>query len=172
MKIGGFKFGKSKEQAAAEEAEGQEIIDTIIQNASQEEAAARVHAPLQELSLDSPALGESSDDAAGFEPPAEEEAEPVKLVEVKIDPKAAPPAAAAAAAATAPATPAVKPEPAPKSTGGLADINASISDIFNNLDDEENPLANLIKSLPEVAASELIDDLKEINDIIKDWQKK
>ena len=58
-----------------------------------------------------------------------------------------------------------------KDAAGL-DLSSSISNIFNNIDDEENPLANLIKVLPDVAATELLDDLKEINDIIKDWQKK
>ncbi|MHB8104925.1 MAG: hypothetical protein ACYDG5_05225 [Dehalococcoidales bacterium] len=50
--------------------------------------------------------------------------------------------------------------------------NASIKDLFTSDDDDANPLAGLIQSLPEVTINELEDDLKEIKDIIKDWQKK
>jgi K+/H+ antiporter YhaU regulatory subunit KhtT len=45
------------------------------------------------------------------------------------------------------------------------------SNLFSNEEEEINPLANLINSLPDVTAQELIDDLKEIKDIIQDWQK-
>lgn len=49
------------------------------------------------------------------------------------------------------------------------------SDSFNNLfsqeDDEENPLASLINSLPEVTAQELLDDLQEIKEVIREWHQ-
>jgi hypothetical protein len=67
------------------------------------------------------------------------------------------------------AAPVKKEEP---KKGGVLDLGASIGNIFTDVEDEVNPLANLIRVLPDVAATELIDDLKEINDIIKDWQKK
>lgn len=47
----------------------------------------------------------------------------------------------------------------------------SINNLFSEDEEEENPLANLIKSLPDVTAKELIDDLNEIKGIIKDWQQ-
>lgn len=48
----------------------------------------------------------------------------------------------------------------------------SFSQLFANNEEDSNPLASLIHSLPEVTISELEDDLKEIKDIIKDWQRK
>jgi hypothetical protein len=48
----------------------------------------------------------------------------------------------------------------------------SLKALFTHEDEEENPLAPLIGSLPDVSVDELMDDLKEIKDIIRDWQKK
>jgi hypothetical protein len=44
----------------------------------------------------------------------------------------------------------------------------SFSNLFSNDEDEVNPLANLINSLPEVSAQELITELEEIKGIIKE----
>ncbi len=54
----------------------------------------------------------------------------------------------------------------------LDDSSDSLGDLFDDEEEEENPLANLIKSLPDVSAQEIIDDLNEIKGIIKEWQKK
>ncbi len=54
----------------------------------------------------------------------------------------------------------------------LDDSSDSLGDLFGDEEEEENPLANLIKSLPDVSAQEIIDDLNEIKGIIKEWQKK
>lgn len=55
------------------------------------------------------------------------------------------------------------------------DAEASEEDSFKNLfgteEEEVNPLATLINSLPDVSAQELIDDLQEIRDIILDNKK-
>jgi hypothetical protein len=48
----------------------------------------------------------------------------------------------------------------------------SLSNLFNQDEEEENPLAALINSLPDVSAQELLDDLQEIKDIIRDGQRK
>ena len=48
----------------------------------------------------------------------------------------------------------------------------SLKALFTSEEEEENPLAGLINSLPDVSVDELMDDLKEIKDIIKDWQNK
>ncbi|MBN1161548.1 MAG: hypothetical protein JXA17_06360 [Dehalococcoidales bacterium] len=48
----------------------------------------------------------------------------------------------------------------------------SLKALFTSEEEEENPLASLIVSLPDVSVDELMDDLKEIKDIIRDWQKK
>jgi hypothetical protein len=164
MKFGNFKLGK-KDKAAAEDqiAEDPGVpIDEIVLGAE----PVQPHAPLQELSLEpdaetAAAEGMAAQEGAAF---AEEEGAPIKLVEVK-------PAVPAAAAAPLPLPPLDLKPAAPKKNDPM-DISASISNIFTDAEDEDNPLINLIRSLPEVAATELIDDLKEINDIIKDWQKK
>jgi hypothetical protein len=169
MKFGNFKLGKKDKTAAEDQIAAEDPgvpIDEIVLGAE----PVQPHAPLQELSLDADAEaaaaeGMAAQDAAA---PAEEEGEPIKLVEVK-------PVVAAASAAPAPPPPPPPPldlkKDAPKKNDPM-DLSASISNIFTDADDEDNPLINLIRSLPEVAATELIDDLKEINDIIKDWQKK
>jgi hypothetical protein len=48
----------------------------------------------------------------------------------------------------------------------------SLKALFDSHEEEENPLAKLINSLPDITVDELMDDLKEIKDIIRDWQKK
>ena len=44
----------------------------------------------------------------------------------------------------------------------------SLNNLFSQDEEEENLLANLINSLPEVTAQELLDDLQEINEIIRE----
>ena len=53
----------------------------------------------------------------------------------------------------------------------LEDSDDSIKNLFSDDEEEVNPLANLINSLPDVTAQELVDDLNEIQEIIKEWQK-
>jgi hypothetical protein len=45
----------------------------------------------------------------------------------------------------------------------------SLTNLFSQEDEEENPLAALINSLPDVTAEELLDDLREIKEIIQEW---
>ena len=45
-----------------------------------------------------------------------------------------------------------------------------LSDIFNQEDEEENPLVGLISTLPDVAAAELLDEAKEIEKMMQEWQ--
>jgi len=167
----GFKFGKSKdkappEEAGAEEETGAAIVDELLQSVEEDGAVVKPHPPLQELSLDVEQELDTGEALLTEETTGESEGETVKLVEVKLDPTAAVP----------PPPPPAPPAPAGKKDAGgkpgdPLDISASINSIFTDVEDEENPLANLIKTLPEVAATELIDDLTEINDIIKDWKK-
>jgi hypothetical protein len=174
MKFGGFKLGKKDKEAPQEEAPAELPVDGI-EAIVQDVEPVRPHAPLQELSLDAEVTTEGSDGTQLLDPTAvpEEEGEPVKLAEIQINPAdSIPPPPPQPKAASAPPPP---PAPIGKDTAkktDLMDLGASIGNIFNDLEDEANPLANLIKVLPDVAATELIDDLKEINDIIKDWQKK
>jgi hypothetical protein len=47
----------------------------------------------------------------------------------------------------------------------------SFSNLFGTEEEEVNPLATLINSLPDVSAQELVDDLEEIKNIITDNKK-
>jgi len=173
MKFGGFKKGKTKNNIEPGEELPVEVVDELIESAVQDGVPTRRVAPIQELPLDAGENVEGADTLVAEDTglAAEEEGEPVKLVEVQASQETAAPEPPPPAPARAPILTTLKNEPAKPANEPL-DLSNSISNIFNNLDDEENPLANLIKVLPEVAASELIDDLKEINEIIKDWQKK
>jgi hypothetical protein len=115
--------------------------------------------------------------------PPEEEGEVVKLVEVSAKAATLPKAEAAnppkAQAATPPKAQAATPPKAEATTPPKEEKKPppeegsdSLNKLFSNDDEEENPLANLIRSLPDVTTEELIDDLNEIKAIIKDWQKK
>jgi hypothetical protein len=169
MKFGGFKLGKKDKEVPQEETVAEQSVDqieAIVQGAE----PVRPHAPLQELSLDAETNSAEGDTEQALDTASatEEEGEPVKLAEIQINPAAAVPPPPPTPT-TPPPTPAAK--DAAKKNDPM-DLGASIGNIFNDLEEEENPLRNLIKVLPDVAATELIDDLKEINDIIKDWQKK
>jgi hypothetical protein len=48
----------------------------------------------------------------------------------------------------------------------------SLKALFTSEEKDENPLVSLINSLPDITIDELVDDLKEIKDIIRDWQRK
>ena len=56
-----------------------------------------------------------------------------------------------------------EPKAEPDPLGG----DNSLANLFSQEEEEENPLASLINALPNVAASELMDDLQEIRDIIE-----
>lgn len=152
MKFGGFKIGKSKENST--DAEARKIAEELLKNVEPGDSPVRPHGPLVELSLDAVEKLEGSDLTTDEAPEAiaGEGEGTVKLVEIK-------PEAAAAPLEN-------------KKKADNADFSTSLSSLFQNEEEEENPLANLVKALPDVTAAELMDDLKEIKDIIKDWQKK
>jgi len=121
------------------------------------EAHARPHGPLVELSV---GPEDHVEDVSDILPVIEAEIkEPVKLVEANLDAKPAPVAAPAAAPVPAPA-------PAP------ADPGNPLSGLFSTDEEEENPLANLIKTLPDYTTHEIVEDLNEIKKIINEWQRK
>lgn len=138
----------------------QDLSDTL--NDSDEEIeTVKPHGPLVELSVepedkmmdidldttsDAEVLGTATDD--------------IKVVEIGDE-------------ATAPvestgskeAQPEAKAEAAPAAEESEDD---SFSNLFGTEEEEENPLASLINSLPDVSAQEIINDLQEIKDIILD----
>ena len=46
----------------------------------------------------------------------------------------------------------------------------SLSDLFSQEEEIENPLAGLISSLPDVTARELLDEVQEIKVMLSEWQ--
>ncbi len=49
-------------------------------------------------------------------------------------------------------------------------LDDSFSNLFEDDEDDENPLTALIRNMPDVTAQELVDDIAEIKNIIKEWQ--
>jgi hypothetical protein len=65
---------------------------------------------------------------------------------------------------------AVDPAPAEEKNEAKPDEGDSLNNLFSTEEDEENPLASLINSLPDVTVQELMDDLEEIQRIINEWR--
>jgi len=121
----------------------------------------RPHGPISELTLDAEQDKKEDilEDGAGLEPKLVK-AQPQAVI--KVEPKAA-------VAAPVQAAP---PPPAQEKKQEKADDSLELNKLFSNDEDEENPLAALINSLPDVTAREIMDDLEEIKSIINDYQKK
>lgn len=124
----------------------------------------RPHGPAAELSLepedpendDGLTLDELENDSITL-------GEEVKISEVTAEKAAAskePPAAEVA-------TPT---EIKPEENEVKPEDNDSLNNLFSDDEEEENPLANLITSLPDVSVRELMDDLEEIKRIIQEWK--
>ncbi len=124
------------------------LANTAKNSKKDEDAPPQPHGPLGELSV------EPKDELVVKETnvgtPLEKAGEAAKVEKVE-------------AGAAAPAE--AKKEPIKK------EENDSLNNLFGQEEEEENPLANLISSLPDVTTQELLDDLQEIKVIIKEWEK-
>jgi hypothetical protein len=180
MKIKGFRIGKSKEkpkdndsaagnntteqiadmeekindrtknlEETAQELQG--LSDESPTSEESEAIPAGPHGPLDELTVDPDVKSSDGDDFDIEADTLAEGGEEIKVVELGAG-GAAPPEG--------------EKEAKVEDTGG-----DSINNLFGDDEEEENPLVNLIKALPDVPASELIDDLNEIKGIIKEWQQ-
>jgi len=172
MKFKGFKFGKSKDKveekpagakasdnvaaaAAAAEPKPAGPADVIIPELTADDPPPRPHGPLGELSVEPDAVagGAVLDDDVDISGIVEDGDAGVNLKEVgSAEPAPVPPE---------PKAPEVKP----------ADAGDSFSSLFSQEEEEENPLANLIASLPDISAGELLDDLNEIQGIMREGRK-
>ena len=115
------------------------------------EAAAGPHGPLGELEVAPDDNGEDIE----FDSVIDVAGTPREVVKVVKMVEGGGPVAAPAEAA------------APAKPGG----DDSFNNLFSNEEEDENPLANLINALPDVTTEELLDDLKEIKEIIQEWQQ-
>ena len=143
----------------------------------------RPHGPIGELEVgeevdlkDGDSLTDENDDTL-----QEESVEVVKLVEVSADVATSLKAKAAtspkAEAAIPPktqtaASPKAEAASPPKEDKTKSEDADSLNKLFSSDDEEENPLANLIRSMPDVTTEELLEDLNEIKEIIREWQQK
>jgi hypothetical protein len=155
--------GKTKDlKKAAEQLD--ELKDEDVIEIPIIDVPVRPHGPAAELTLD----GENSDNS-GIKPDEFIGDEPVILGgEIKV----------AAVNLDTLATAKIAPAPAPAPAASLPveekkvtklDDADSLNNLFSQDEEEENPLASLINSLPDVTVRELMDDLAEIHRIIKEW---
>jgi hypothetical protein len=165
---------KTKELEATEQ-ELKELSDTAKvseESEEDEDTPPQPHGPLDELTVTpedelldiddiGALLGEADEGLKVVEVTAGADApdEGLKVVEVAAG------ADAPAEAEKEPANAEAEKEPSTEKE------DDSINSLFNQEDDEVNPLANLINSLPDVTAQELLDDLGEIKEIIREWER-
>jgi len=172
-----FKIGKSKEKPDSDTAEVSDTLTTLIAGLEEQ-----VDNKTQELEATEQELEELSDTAKDSE--ADKDAPPQPhgpLSELSVEPgdelideetdigtllgeaDEQVQAVEAEAGATAPAE--AEKQPATE------EESDSLDSLFSQEEEEANPLANLINSLPDVTAQELLDDLQEIKEIIREWQQ-
>jgi hypothetical protein len=151
-------------------------IDGLVSGSKCEEEL-KPHGPLGELS---PEPEDSSrDELTNAVPETEEDAgEKIKVVEMKLGKDgAAMPAAKVAAPAPPPSTDtasaptsAPAPAPAPSPTPATPSVEG-LNNLFRDDEEEENPLANLIRTMPEYTTHEIVEDLNELMRIMREWHK-
>jgi TATA-binding protein-associated factor Taf7 len=136
-----------------------ELADTVKTSQENGDTQPQPHGPLSELSIDPEDQTQELDEELGIEALDLDADEEIKVVEL-------------GAGAATPAEAAREPtkEEEAKEEESKKEEDDSLGNLFSQDEEEENPLANLINSLPDVTAQELLDDLKEINEIIEEWQ--
>ena len=132
----------------ATEPQPEEAASTAGDSKEDEEAPPQPHGPLVELELGPEDI--VTDKEPDFDTPPEEAEEEVTTVEV----------------GTGIAAPAEAEKETPK-----AEESDSLGSLFSQDEEEVNPLANLIDSLPDVTVQELLDDIQEIKGIVQEWQQ-
>lgn len=136
---------KTKDLEATEQ-QLRELTNTANDSEKDGNTPPQPHGPLSELSVEPE--NELVDEEADSDTLLGEADEEVKVVEV---------GAGVAAPAEAEKEPTTKEEE-----------SDSLNALFNQEEEEENPLASLINSLPDVTSQELLDDLQEIKEIIRE----
>ncbi len=187
MRFKGIKLGKSKEKGEKDKVEKAQAVDEEEQTtgdespekggeesqipsdlATDEEGRPGPHGPLEELSLDS--AGDMEDTELGEEiidgNLLEENKEEVKMVELKNENDALA-GEESSGLDTDTAAPEEEPKEEVKEEKPKTEDD-SFSSLFVDNEVEENPLAGLIESLPDVSASEIISDINELKEIMRE----
>jgi hypothetical protein len=151
------------EDLKATDQELEKLSDTAKDSKEDESASDQPHGPLGELSVEpgDELLDEEADAGTLLGETDEEE---VKVVKVGADAKAEAEAKVVEVEADAKAE-------AEKESADEGESD-SLNNLFSLEEDDVNPLASLIGSLPDVTVQELLDDLAEIDEIIKEWQQR
>jgi hypothetical protein len=158
---------KTKELEATEQ-ELKDLTDTVKDAEEDDKDTPQPHQPLSELTVEPG--DELTDEDTDLDTALEEPGEGLKVVEVSAESGAevtteataeVKPVDSAEAAAEA------KPEEAPAVIGG----DDSLASLFSDDEEEVNPLASLINSLPDVTPGELMEDLKEIQEILQEQRQ-
>ena len=136
---------KTKELEATKQ-ELQELSDKVNGSEEDENTPPQPHGPLDELTVrpDDELVMDDQADVVTLMGNSEEEVKVTEVVAGEVAPANAENAEVA------------------------VDENDSLSDLFSQDEEEVNPLASLINSLPDVTAQELLDDLQEIKEIINE----
>ena len=129
-----------------------ELTGKATEPAEDEDIPPHAHGPLSELSIDPEDI---EYEETIFDTVTEEQADDIKMIEIKTE----------EVTATDTSNPAENP-----TEQAIGEEDNSFNSLFNDDEEEVNPLAGLISSLPDVTAQELINDLREIKDIIQEWQ--
>jgi hypothetical protein len=131
----------------------------------------RPHGPAAELTLEPEDQQKSADitlDEVGSDDAIKTGGD-IKIAEVSVEKAAVAKVIPVASVAKAvPVAAAAVPVEAKKES--KPDEVDSLKNLFSNDEEEDNPLASLINSLPDVTVRELLDDLTEIHRIIKEWK--
>jgi hypothetical protein len=149
--------GESPETATGQSPEASEL-------SPDEEIPIKPHGPLVELSLDSAGdlddmeLNEEVNDSIT----TEEDGEPVKLVELKTEAEEL-----AEEDSIGLDTDTLAPEEEPEEEKPKP-ADDSFDSLFANDEEEENPKASLIESLPDVSAQEILNDISELKEIMRE----
>ncbi|OGO23566.1 MAG: hypothetical protein A2144_14720 [Chloroflexi bacterium RBG_16_50_9] len=138
-----------------------ELSATKQASKDEEVISAQPHKPLGELTIEPEA--KSAEKEADNDTSPEEISEEVQVIKIKAEdtPKPIPPTAPESALTNE----------AKKGTPGGGEDD-SLSNLFSQEEENINPLAALIANLPDVSAQELLDDLHQINEIIKERRHK
>lgn len=139
----------------------QDLSETLSDSIDEDDIP-KPHGPLVELTVEpEDKMMDIDFDMTSDEELFEAATEEIKVVEVGADDNV--PADSKEAGEPQPDT-----EAAPAAEESEDD---SFKNLFGSEEEEVNPLATLINSLPDVSAQELVDDLQQIKDIIMDNRK-
>jgi hypothetical protein len=130
----------------------EEVANTASHSEGEENTTPKPHGPLSELTVE-PENG-LQDAELEAETPVEEADEEVNVVKIGAE-------------EAAPAEAESKAEKEPEK-----EDDDSLGNLFSQEEEEENPLASLLNSLPDVTAQELLDDAQEITEMMRELHQK